>query len=213
MAMGEDDRSSYAYSIAPADHWDLRDVVALIDVEHKAVGSTEGHAVADTSPLQAARVATATDRLTQARSAVLALAVIMLGIGLAVSLRSDRSMVEERLDRYVEPEQPKEKGKGPQTNPLTDWINRRVERSSLGDTISKIIIPNSIRIPHTNATPQLGHRSGDCASLTASASHFGHASTPFSIFSPHLGQVCMACRNVADCHPRRLNPAHFRGRY
>jgi diphosphomevalonate decarboxylase len=70
--LGEDDRSSYAHSIAPADHWDLRDVVALIDVEHKAVGSTEGHAVADTSPLQAARVATAPDRLVQARSAVLA---------------------------------------------------------------------------------------------------------------------------------------------
>jgi diphosphomevalonate decarboxylase len=70
--MGDDDRSSYAYSIAPADHWDLCDVVALIDVEHKAVGSTEGHAVADTSPLQAARVATAPDRLAQARSAVLA---------------------------------------------------------------------------------------------------------------------------------------------
>jgi diphosphomevalonate decarboxylase len=71
-ALGADDRSSYAYSIAPADHWDLRDVVALIDVEHKAVGSTEGHTVADTSPLQAARVATAPDRLAQARSAVLA---------------------------------------------------------------------------------------------------------------------------------------------
>ncbi len=71
-AVGEDDRSSYARSIAPADHWDLRDVVALIDVEHKAVGSTEGHAVADTSPLQAARVATAPDRLAQARLAVLA---------------------------------------------------------------------------------------------------------------------------------------------
>ncbi len=70
-ALGTDDRSSYAYSIAPADHWDLQDVVALIDVEHKAVGSTEGHAVADTSPLQAARVATASDRLAQARSAVL----------------------------------------------------------------------------------------------------------------------------------------------
>lgn len=70
-AVGADDRSSYAYSIAPADHWDLHDVVALIDVEHKAVGSTEGHAAADTSPLQAARVATASDRLAQARSAVL----------------------------------------------------------------------------------------------------------------------------------------------
>ena len=71
-ALGTDDRSSFAYSIASADHWDLHDIVALIDVEHKAVGSTEGHAVADTSPLQAARVATAPDRLAQARTAVLA---------------------------------------------------------------------------------------------------------------------------------------------
>lgn len=68
---GVDDRSSFAQAIAPADHWDLYDIVALIDVEHKSVGSTEGHAVADTSPLQAARVATAPDRLAQARSAVL----------------------------------------------------------------------------------------------------------------------------------------------
>src|SRR5512143_2153729 len=71
-ALGQDDQSSYACSIAPADHWHVRDVVALIDVEHKAVGSTEGHAAADTSPLQTARVATAPDRLAQARSAVLA---------------------------------------------------------------------------------------------------------------------------------------------
>jgi diphosphomevalonate decarboxylase len=69
--MGDDDRSSYAHSIAPADHWDLCDVVALVDAGHKAVGSTEGHAVAATSPLQAARVATAPNRLAQARSAVL----------------------------------------------------------------------------------------------------------------------------------------------
>jgi diphosphomevalonate decarboxylase len=70
--LGEDDRSSYAYSIAPADHWDLVDVVALVDTGHKVIGSTEGHALADTSPLQAARIATASDRLAQVRSAVLA---------------------------------------------------------------------------------------------------------------------------------------------
>lgn len=68
---GQDDRSSYAHSIAPADYWDLRDIVALIDMGHKSTGSTEGHAIADTSPLQAARVATASERLAQARAAVL----------------------------------------------------------------------------------------------------------------------------------------------
>lgn len=68
---GEDDPSSYARSIAPADHWDLRDVIALIDLSHKAVGSTQGHALADTSPLQAARLATVPDRLVRARRAIL----------------------------------------------------------------------------------------------------------------------------------------------
>lgn len=69
--LGGDDQSSYAHSIAPAAHWDLRDAVAIIDISHKLVGSSEGHALADTSPLQATRVATAPDRLEQARSAVL----------------------------------------------------------------------------------------------------------------------------------------------
>ena len=69
--MGIDDATSFAHSIALADHWDVRDVIAIIDFAHKSIGSTEGHAVADTSPLQAARVASTPERLAQARSAVL----------------------------------------------------------------------------------------------------------------------------------------------
>jgi diphosphomevalonate decarboxylase len=71
-SMGTDDRSSIAHSIAPADHWDLIDHIAIVDASHKSIGSTEGHRLADTSPLQAARVASAPDRLARARSAVLA---------------------------------------------------------------------------------------------------------------------------------------------
>ncbi len=69
---GADDRSSYAFSIAPPEHWDLRDAIAVVDVAHKAVGSTRGHALADTSPLHAGRVATIPDRLRRARAALLA---------------------------------------------------------------------------------------------------------------------------------------------
>jgi diphosphomevalonate decarboxylase len=64
--------SSYAYTIAPADHWDLRDVIAVISQKHKSVGSTSGHALAPTSPLQAARVATVPERLARCRAALLA---------------------------------------------------------------------------------------------------------------------------------------------
>lgn len=63
--------ASFAESIAPADHWDLVDLVAIVSREHKAVGSTGGHALAPTSPLQAARVADTPRRLDLCRRAIL----------------------------------------------------------------------------------------------------------------------------------------------
>lgn len=68
---GTSDASSYALSIAPPEHWDLVDLVALISQEHKAVGSTGGHALAPTSPLQAGRLADAPRRLDECRSALM----------------------------------------------------------------------------------------------------------------------------------------------
>jgi diphosphomevalonate decarboxylase len=68
---GTDDASSYAFSIAPPEHWDLRDAIAIVDVTHKTVGSTQGHARADTSPLHAGRVASIPDRLRRAKAALL----------------------------------------------------------------------------------------------------------------------------------------------
>ncbi len=67
---GDDDQSSYAVSIAPPEHWDLVDLIAVVEAGHKSVGSTAGHALADTSPLQPARVADAPRRLEICRSAI-----------------------------------------------------------------------------------------------------------------------------------------------
>lgn len=63
--------AAYAQSIAPPDHWALVDVIAVVSQKHKAVGSTSGHALARTSPLQPARVAGAADRLARCREALL----------------------------------------------------------------------------------------------------------------------------------------------
>lgn len=68
---GEDDLSSYAFSVAPADHWNLVDCIAIVSRMHKTTGSTEGHTLADTSPLQKARVRGAPDRLERCRQAIL----------------------------------------------------------------------------------------------------------------------------------------------
>jgi diphosphomevalonate decarboxylase len=68
---GTDPDSAFAYAIAPPEHWNLVDVIAIVSQKHKAVGSTSGHALARTSPLQDARVATAADRLARCRDALL----------------------------------------------------------------------------------------------------------------------------------------------
>ena len=66
-----------------------------------------------------------------------ALAVIILVIGLGVSLTSDRSMVEERLGRYVEQDVPSEAEHQKSKAPVTEWLNTRVTGSSFGDSLSR----------------------------------------------------------------------------
>jgi diphosphomevalonate decarboxylase len=68
---GESDEDSFAYSVAPPGHWDLTDCVAIVSQAHKPTGSTEGHALAETSPLQAARVADAPRRIDACCRAIL----------------------------------------------------------------------------------------------------------------------------------------------
>jgi diphosphomevalonate decarboxylase len=67
----DSDQDSYAKSIAPADHWALEDCIAIVSEEHKATGSSEGHKLADSSPLQVARIAGAEQRLDACRQAIL----------------------------------------------------------------------------------------------------------------------------------------------
>ncbi len=67
----EDDAGSFAEPLASAEHWRLVDVVAVVSSDPKAVGSSEGHRLAASSALQAARVAEAPRRLDHCRKAIL----------------------------------------------------------------------------------------------------------------------------------------------
>ncbi|HEX9388257.1 MAG TPA: diphosphomevalonate decarboxylase [Anaerolineales bacterium] len=69
---GTSDEDSFAFSIAEPDHWGLVDCIAIVSASHKKTGSTEGHFIASTSPLQTARVADAPRRLEICRNAILA---------------------------------------------------------------------------------------------------------------------------------------------
>lgn len=53
---GTDSPSSYAVSLYPPDHWDIRDIVVVASRQKKDVATTEGHKLAATSPFYAARL-------------------------------------------------------------------------------------------------------------------------------------------------------------
>ena len=67
---GEDDAHSFAQPLQPPEHWRLVDVIAVVDETPKAVSSTQGHALAPTSPLQNARLEGAPERLRRCRRAI-----------------------------------------------------------------------------------------------------------------------------------------------
>jgi len=68
---GEDDASSYAFSLAPADFWDLRVVTVAWPGMRKRYSSLQGHRAAPTSPFYAARLAGIAHTLTEVRTALL----------------------------------------------------------------------------------------------------------------------------------------------
>ncbi len=66
---GHEDGSAVA--IADAGHWDLRDLVAVLDESVKDVSSKQGHRLAPSSPYFELRLTLLEDRLEQARRSIL----------------------------------------------------------------------------------------------------------------------------------------------
>jgi len=65
------------------------------------------------------------------------LVLILLLVGVVVSIQSERSLVEKRLGKYLDEEGEPGEGKGATSSALTEWVNKRVERSTFGERISK----------------------------------------------------------------------------
>jgi tight adherence protein B len=62
--------------------------------------------------------------------------LVLLIVGVVLTSKSDRTMVEDRLGKYLEEEKPagsREAG----SSALTDWVNRSVEKSSVGERIAR----------------------------------------------------------------------------
>lgn len=67
---GEDDQSSVAHQLFPAEHWDLYDVVAVVSGAAKSVSSEAGHSLAASSPLNRGRIEGLTHALDEVRIAI-----------------------------------------------------------------------------------------------------------------------------------------------
>jgi tight adherence protein B len=64
--------------------------------------------------------------------------LILLIIGVVVTVTSERSVVEERLGRYLEDDRPQEADNRDNGRSIaTEWLNRRVASSSLGDRVAR----------------------------------------------------------------------------
>lgn len=63
--------------------------------------------------------------------------LILLIIGVIVTVTSERSLVEERLGRYLEDDKAQDAGKEAGRSLATEWLNRRVANSSMGDRIAR----------------------------------------------------------------------------
>ncbi len=73
------------------------------------------------------------------------LALILLIVGIAVSANRDRSLVDERLGQFAEKnKQVKEQKQA--SAALTEWIDRRVEGSSIGDRIHKNLLRADLKM-------------------------------------------------------------------
>lgn len=73
------DHQSYAFSIAPPEHWALADVVAVVDAGAKKIGSAENHTLATTSPHFAVRLRNIGQRLAATRDAIARRDLALLG--------------------------------------------------------------------------------------------------------------------------------------
>lgn len=64
------------------------------------------------------------------------LIIALLIVGVVVSSNSERAIVEERLGKYLEDEK-KNVDQDAQRSAITDWVSKRVEKTSYGDKVAR----------------------------------------------------------------------------
>lgn len=75
-----------------------------------------------------------------------ALVLILTVVGIVVSINSRRSSEEERLGEYVEPEKEVSEPRKEASTPVTEWLTKRVEKSSFGDKLGKELAQADLKL-------------------------------------------------------------------
>lgn len=71
--------------------------------------------------------------------------ILLVIVGLIITSRSERGLVEERLGKYLEEEKEEEKGKAA-TAAVTSWVSRQVEKTTWGERIARNLARADIKL-------------------------------------------------------------------
>lgn len=74
------------------------------------------------------------------------LAVILLVVGVVSSVTSERSLVEQRLGRYMEDEARAAKKEMERSTAVSDWVNERLEKSRMGGGMARELARADIKL-------------------------------------------------------------------
>lgn len=74
------------------------------------------------------------------------LAAILLAVGVAFTVTSERSLVEQRLGRYLEDDARATKKEMERTTPVADWVNARLEKSKMGGGIARELAQADLKL-------------------------------------------------------------------
>lgn len=76
----------------------------------------------------------------------LAAALVLIVIGIVVTASGERSLVQERLERYTEAELEEQAAIRDSGSALTDWVNVQVGSTSFGDRLSKQLAQADLKL-------------------------------------------------------------------
>jgi tight adherence protein B len=76
----------------------------------------------------------------------LAVALSLVAIGIIVTASGERSLVQERLERYTEAELEEQAAIRESGSALSDWVNNQVESTSIGDRLAKELAQADLKL-------------------------------------------------------------------